>query len=99
MTRVQRPDDLITQPGVLTVAYIQGRRVPYIPPFQLFLIANVLFFALQSLTNTNIVSSPMDSHLHMQDWNAIAENLVNVPDDECRMMVETNARELLKFYA
>jgi predicted TIM-barrel fold metal-dependent hydrolase len=29
----------------------------------------------------------------------IAENLVNVPDDECRMMVETNARELLKFYA
>ena len=28
----------------------------------------------------------------------IAENLINVPDDECRMIVETNARDLLKFY-
>jgi hypothetical protein len=50
--------------GVLTVAYVQGRRLPYIGPFQLFLLSNVLFFAMQSQTNTNIVSSPLDSHLH-----------------------------------
>ena len=67
---------LVTRPGVLTVAYVQGRRMPYLGPFQLFLIANVLFFAMQSLTNTNIVSSTLDSHLHHQDWRAVAQRLV-----------------------
>jgi predicted TIM-barrel fold metal-dependent hydrolase len=28
----------------------------------------------------------------------IAENLVNVPDDECRMIVETNARNVMNFH-
>jgi hypothetical protein len=37
----------------------------------------VLFFAMQSLTNTNIVSSPLDSHLHHQDWRALAQRLVS----------------------
>lgn len=67
---------LVTCPGVLTVSYVQGRRMPYIGPFQLFLIANVLFFAMQSLTNTNIVSATLDSHLHNQDWRAVAQRLV-----------------------
>lgn len=67
---------LVTRPGMLTVSYVQGRRIPYIGPFQLFLIANVLFFAMQSLTNTNIVSSTLDSHLHNQDWHAVAQRLV-----------------------
>lgn len=67
---------LVTCPGVLTVSYVQGRRMPYIGPFQLFLIANVLFFAMQSLTNTNIVSPTLDSHLHNQDWRAVAQRLV-----------------------
>lgn len=67
---------LITQPGLLTVAYVQGQRVPYTGPFQIFLIANVLFFAMQYLTHTNIVSSTLDSHLYHQDWSALAQNLV-----------------------
>ncbi len=67
---------LVTRPGVLTVSYVQGRRMPYIGPFQLFFIANVLFFAMQSLTNTNIVSPTLDSHLHNQDWRAVAQRLV-----------------------
>ena len=49
----------------------------YLKPFQLFFIANVLFFAVQSLTNTNIVSSTLDSHLHTQDWHAAAQRLVS----------------------
>lgn len=67
---------LITQPGVLTVSYLQGQRIPYVGPFQLFLIANLLFFGMQLLTNTNIVSSTLDSHLHQQDWGAFAQTLV-----------------------
>jgi hypothetical protein len=67
---------LVTRPGALTVAYVQGQRKPYIAPFQLFLITNVLFFATQSLTNTSIFSSTLDSHLHHQDWSAAAQMLV-----------------------
>jgi hypothetical protein len=67
---------LITQPGTLTVAWMRGKRIPYVGPFQLFLIANVLFFALQSTTHTNIFSSPLGSHLNGQDWSELARELV-----------------------
>ena len=67
---------LVTRPGALTVAYVQGRRLSYLGPFKLFLVANLLFFAMQSLTSTNIVSSTLDSHLHHQDWHALAQRLV-----------------------
>lgn len=68
---------LLRQPGVLTVAYVAGERKPYIAPFQLFLVANVLFFAIQSLTGTNIFGSSLASHLHQQDWSALAQALVD----------------------
>jgi hypothetical protein len=68
---------LVMRPGFLTVAYVQGRRLRYLGPFQLLLVANVLFFAMQSLTSTNIVSSPLDSHLHHQDWQGVAQRLVS----------------------
>jgi hypothetical protein len=51
-------------------------RKPYIAPFQLFLVANVLFFALQSLTGSNVFSSSLDSHLHHQDWSELAASLL-----------------------
>ena len=41
---------LLRHPGELTLAWTRGVRKQYVAPFQLFLIANVLFFALQSVT-------------------------------------------------
>ncbi len=35
---------LMFKPGKITRAYIDGKRVRYVPPFRLFLIASVLFF-------------------------------------------------------
>ena len=67
---------LLRQPGQLTVDYVSGNRQPYIAPFQLFLLANVLFFAIQSLTGMNIFGSTLDSHLHHQDWSELAQSLV-----------------------
>src|SRR4051812_20117913 len=55
---------LITRPGFLTVAYLNGQRKPYTLPIQLFLVANVLFFAMQSLVGAKIFSTPLDMHLH-----------------------------------
>jgi Protein of unknown function (DUF3667) len=67
---------LLRHPGRLTLAWTAGTRKPYVAPFQLFLLANVLFFALQWLTGMNIFSSTLESHLHHQDWSAFAESLV-----------------------
>jgi hypothetical protein len=67
---------LLRHPGSLTRAYAEGRRKPLIGPFQLFLLANVAFFAVQSLTHMRVFSSSLDSHLHHQDWSALARDLV-----------------------
>jgi hypothetical protein len=68
---------LLRRPGDLTVAWTSGLRKPYVAPFQLFLIANVLFFALQWLTGENVFSSSLDSHLHHQDWSGLAQSLLD----------------------
>lgn len=67
---------LVTRPGVLTVAYLQGQRKPYILPFPLFLVTNLVFFGVQSLTSANIFSTPLDVHLHDQMWSEVAQRLV-----------------------
>ena len=67
---------LLTQPGVITMAYWQGRRKPYTLPLQLFLFANVLFFAMQSVTGAKIFTTPHDQHLHSDIWGGVAQQLV-----------------------
>jgi hypothetical protein len=67
---------LMTQPGALTLAWVEGRQKPYLGPFQLFLLANVAFFGLQSLMGGKIFSTPLDHHLHNQMWSELAQRLV-----------------------
>jgi hypothetical protein len=67
---------LLFSPGTLTTAYLEGPRKPYISPFEVFLIANVLFFAVQAITPEKVFSTPLASHLHGQDWSALARPLV-----------------------
>jgi hypothetical protein len=67
---------LLSRPGELTLAWTRGTRREYVAPFQIFLIANLAFFALQSMTSTNIFSSPLSSHLHQQDWKELAQSLL-----------------------
>jgi hypothetical protein len=66
-----------SRPGSLTVAWVNGPRKPYLGPFQLFLIANVVFVAIQSITGANVFSSTLDSHLHHQDWSEVAQRMVD----------------------
>jgi hypothetical protein len=55
------------RPGNLTVGYLEGKRNAYTMPLQLFLAANILFFAMQSLTGAKIFSTSLNSHLNNQD--------------------------------
>lgn len=67
---------ILAAPGKLTASYVRGERRRYLGPLQLFLIANALFFAVQSLTSMNILSATLESHLHVQDWREFAQSLV-----------------------
>ena len=68
---------LVGRPGFLTVAYLRGQRKPYVGPVPLFLIANALFFASESLTGGTVFTTPIDSHLHTQPWSGVAALLVS----------------------
>ena len=67
---------VVTKPGALTDAYVRGERRRFLAPLGLFLIANALFAGIQSLTGTNVLSSPLQSHLQVQDWHELARSLV-----------------------
>jgi hypothetical protein len=67
---------LITRPGAITSAYVAGPRKPYIGPFQLFLIVNVMFFAVQSFSGSPVFSTSLHSHLYHQDWSEFARTAV-----------------------
>lgn len=67
---------LIARPGQLTVAWLEGRRQPFMGPVPLFLIANVLFFAFESLCGGTLFTTPLDWHLHRQPWSGFAPQLV-----------------------
>jgi hypothetical protein len=67
---------LLTRPGEITNAYVLGPRKPYIGPFQLFLIVNVAFFAVQAFVGSPIFSTSLHSHMHEQDWSVFAQTLV-----------------------
>jgi hypothetical protein len=48
---------LLFQPGTLTKAYIEGRRQPYMKPFQLFVLSSILFYLLLSDMDIFLVPS------------------------------------------
>src|ERR1700741_5297060 len=97
---------LVTRPGTLTRAYLEGQRQPYILPFPLFLFANLIFFGVESLTSASIFSTPLHMHLHQQMWSDIAapwiaHRLASLHmsfDDYAPLfdrVVETNAKTLI----
>lgn len=67
---------LLGRPGALTVAYLEGRRKPYLSPVPLFFMANVLFFAAESLLRSSVFATPLAMHLERQPWSPLAQTWV-----------------------
>ena len=67
---------LLGSPGSLTVAFIDGRRQPFLGPVALFLVANVVFFGAESLTHGLVFSTPLQSHLNDQPWSPLVQGMV-----------------------
>ncbi len=66
---------LIDAPGELTAAYLAGQRKPYVGPFELFVLINVVFFVVQSL-GVRVFSIPLNNELHGQLYSAFANRLL-----------------------
>jgi hypothetical protein len=67
---------VVGRPGFLTVAYLRGQRMAYVGPVSLFLIANALFFASESVTGSKVFTTPLDGHLRNQPWSPLAARLI-----------------------
>lgn len=67
---------LLLRPGRLTADHFLGRRKPYIPPLQIFLIANLVFFLLHPLIGSNTLTTSLNTHLRYTWHQGIAQALV-----------------------
>jgi thiamine biosynthesis protein ThiS len=67
---------LFTRPGFLTAEYARGCRKPYLHPFQVFFIANLIYFFLQPLTGWTGLKTPLFVHTHMSGYSSLASGLV-----------------------
>jgi|SRR5579864_3081405 len=67
---------LFTRPGFLSAGYARGCRKPYLHPFQIFFIANLIYFFLQPLTGWTGLKTPLYVHTHSAGYNSLATRLV-----------------------
>lgn len=63
---------LFAQPGELTRQYLRGARRPYMSPLQVFLVANLVFFLVQSWVKWNTLTTPLAVQTGMQPYSEFA---------------------------
>lgn len=70
---------LVSRPGHLTAEYVSGRRRNYLPPIQVFLITNLIFFlAFQLGVPVLTLTTPLGAHLSSNIYGELAERIMNV---------------------
>ena len=67
---------LVAEPGRLTTAFLTGCRRPYVSPFHIFLVANIVFFLVQVLSGLEVLTIPFASELQHQPYSGMAQRLV-----------------------
>ena len=67
---------LFTRPGFLAAEYIRGCRKPYLHPFQVFFVANLLYFFLQPVIGWSGLRTPLYIHMHMMPYSGLASRMV-----------------------
>jgi hypothetical protein len=57
---------LFGKPGLLSKYFYMGKRVPYMRPFALFFVCNIMFFLI--IGQSNVFSLPLDSFYHYKPY-------------------------------
>jgi hypothetical protein len=68
---------LISKPGQLSVDYVEGRRIKYMKPIQLFLVVNLIYFIIM-IANANIYGISLYNYINYKPFtNYNTAQLVN----------------------
>ena len=67
---------LFTKPGFLTAEYLRGCRRPYLHPFQLFFVSNLIYFVVQPYLGWSGLRTTLAIQLHMMSYSRLASRLV-----------------------
>jgi thiamine biosynthesis protein ThiS len=67
---------LFTKPGFLTAEYLRGCRKPYLHPFQLFFVANLIYFFLLPYIGWTGLRTPLYIHMHMMSYSKLIPPMV-----------------------
>lgn len=67
---------LFTKPGFLTAEYLRGCRKPYLHPFQLFFVSNLIYFVVQPYLGWSGLRTTLGIQLHMMSYSRLASRLV-----------------------
>ena len=69
---------LMSKPGYLSREYLEGRRVRYMKPLQLFIFINIIYYFSITLFHYNTFTTPLSIQLHQNNYYpAYAEQQVN----------------------
>lgn len=79
---------MIMQPGQLTVAFERGQRQGYLGPFKLFVLANLVFFALQSTTDLRVFSTELGRQISGEEGTDAGRALVHQYLDDRNLSLE-----------
>ena len=67
---------LFTRPGFLAAEYTRGCRKPYLHPFQVFFVANLLYFLLQPIIGWSGLRTWLYVQTHMMPYSGLASRMV-----------------------
>src|ERR1044071_2043768 len=67
---------LFVKPGFFTSEYLRGCRKPYLHPFQLFFVANLIYFFVQPYLGWTGLRTTLFVQLHMMSYSRLASGLV-----------------------
>lgn len=68
---------LYARPGFLTAEYVRGCRKPYLHPFQLFFIANLIYFLMQPLIGWTGLRTTLYIQTHQMEYSRMASRMVD----------------------
>ncbi len=85
---------LLLKPGLLTKAYITGKRKNYVKPVVLFVAGNVVYFFLQPVVNINTFNSTLRAQKNWFPYSPVVRRMV----DRRTSDHSANANEYEKIY-
>jgi thiamine biosynthesis protein ThiS len=68
---------LFTRPGFLTAEYLRGCRKPYLHPFQMFFISNLVYFVLQPFSGWSGLKAWLYVQTHLMFYSGFASRLAS----------------------